>query len=145
MPQLDFILSEKERIEVVQFLFKNDCRIIPGCHYSTSKYNIVTDMEGYLKYCKEEPLLFLINDRYSFYPLELDFFENEKGKTYFIKQRHGGPTIDFFSPIIGEKENNIIGPGFIGIYEYYYHNNNKIAPNADLKNIYKLFLLKLFY
>jgi len=137
--QIDFILSEKERINVIQFALKNGCKIIPACHYSSEKYRIITDFDQYLQYSAEEPLLFMVNDKYSFYPLELDFFQRDGKKIWYINQRQGGPTIDFYSPIIGEKTEKIIGPGFIGIYEYYYHGNNKITPNSELKNLFKAF------
>jgi hypothetical protein len=139
MPQLDFILSEKERLDILEFGFKNGCRIIPNLSYTSDKYNVIVDIEEYVKNCEEVPLLFLINNRYTFYPLKLDFFESEKTKTWFIKQRCGGPSIDFFSPIIGEKKENIIGPGYIGIYEYYFHDKEKIVPNAQMINIFESF------
>lgn len=140
MPQLDFLLSEKERFEFVKFAFKNECKIIPNLHYGSDKYKVVSDLDGYLKFCNESPLLFLINSKYSYYPLELDFFDDNSGnRKFFIKQRYGGPTIDFFSPIIGEHEEKIVGAGYIGIYPYYYHHENKITPNNNLKEMYSLF------
>jgi hypothetical protein len=45
--QIDFILSEKERINVIQFALKNGCKIIPACHYSSEKYRIITDFDQY--------------------------------------------------------------------------------------------------
>jgi hypothetical protein len=67
----------------------------------------------------------------------LDFFQRDGKKIWYINQRQGGPTIDFYSPIIVKKTEKIIGPGFIGIYEYYYHGNNKITPNSELINLFK--------
>ncbi|HEV8283658.1 MAG TPA: hypothetical protein VGQ09_05070 [Chitinophagaceae bacterium] len=137
MPELDFILNEEERILVVEFAFENGCKLIPGRHYSEKKYEMCTNMEDYSRFCQNEPLLFIINKKYSIYPLEFDFFENENGKKYFIKQRCGGPTIDFYSPILGEKKDNIVGTGLLGIYTHYYHDGKKFVPNSELSNIYK--------
>lgn len=138
--QIDFILSEKERKDVIQYALKNGCKIIPSCHYAIEKYRIIESIDQYLKHSQEVPLLFFINDKYSVYPLEMDFFQKDKEKTWFIKQRYGGPTIDFYSPVIGEKTEKTIGPGFIGVYEYYYHGNSKISPNTELINLFKAFM-----
>ncbi len=95
-------------------------------------------MEGFKKYCKEGPLLFLLNQKYSFYSLELGSFKKEGVEKYYVKQRYGGPTIDFFTPIFGERENNTIGPGFLSIHPSYYHKKIEFVPNEDLKSYYRL-------
>jgi hypothetical protein len=139
MTQVDFFLSESERNNFIEHCIKEGCMIIPDQHYDTDKYLVATTMHQYQQYCKKNPLLFIISKKYSTYPLELDYFEDEGKKKYFIKQRHGGPTIDFFSPVVGEIEDNIVGPGYLGIYPFYYHNNQKFVPNKSLIDFYKLF------
>lgn len=139
MTQVDFFLSEEERVEFIKFCFKHGCAAIPDQHYNVDKYIVATDITQYEQYCKKSPLLFITSKRFSVYPLELDYFEDEGKKKYFIKQRHGGPSIDFFSPIIGELEDNIVGPGYIGIYPFYYHDTKKYVPNKGLTDFYKLF------
>lgn len=139
MTQVDFYLSEPERIEFIQYCFKHGCYIIPDQRYDTDKYVVATDMDQYEQHCKKSPLLFITSDKFSVYPLELDYFEDEGKKKYFIKQRHSGPSIDFFSPVIGEIEDNIVGPGYIGIYPFYYRDDKKYVPNKSLTDFYKLF------
>lgn len=139
MSQVDFFLSEKERIEFSKYCFRHDCNIIPDKHYNTDKYIAATNMEEYERYCKKSPLLFITSKKFTVYPLELDHFEDGGKEKHFIKQRHGGPTIDFFSPIIGELEDNIVGPGYIGIYPFYYRDNKKYVPDKSLIDFYKLF------
>jgi hypothetical protein len=102
MLQFDFILSEKERLAFLEFVFKNECTIVPDRRFEKKKYEVVTDIESYFNYAKDSPLLFFLNKRYSIYPLELESLDTDKGKRYFIMQRYGGPAIDFFSPIIGK-------------------------------------------
>ncbi len=139
MSQVDFFLSEKERAGFIEHCFRHGCSIIPEQHYNTDKYIIVSNMEQYKKYCKKSPLLFITSKKFSVYPLELDHFEDGDQKKYFIKQRHGGPTIDFFSPVIGEFEDNIIGPGYIGIFPYYYRVDKKYVPENGFIDLYKSF------
>ncbi|MEO5583681.1 MAG: hypothetical protein ABIR66_13405 [Saprospiraceae bacterium] len=138
MPQFDFIINEKERIKVIQFAFKNGCKIVPGGHYQTNTYPEITNISGYEKNCKDDPLLFLLNEKYSFNPLEFDSFTKENKKTFFLQQRHGGPAIDFFSPIHGERQNKIVGPGLIAIYPTYYVGDKTVVPNKEFKDIYNL-------
>lgn len=141
MIQLDFFLSEVERVQFIQYCFGYGCNIIPNQHYDRNKYTIITSMGEYQQYCKRSPFLFITSNKFSTYPLELDYFEVGEGKKYYIKQRHGGPTIDFFSPIVGEIEDNIVGPGYIGIYPFYYRNNMKYVPNKSLMDFYKIFTM----
>jgi hypothetical protein len=141
MSQVDFFLSEKERLEFIQYCFKHGCNIIPNQHYNTDKYLIASNMEQYEKYCKKSPLLFITSNKFSMHSLELDYFEVDDKRRYFIKQRYGGPTIDFFSPVIGELEDNVVGPGHIGIYPFYYHGSKRFVPNKFLTEFYKLFTI----
>jgi hypothetical protein len=137
MPQLDFFLNGIERDNFIEFAFKNNFKLVPDNHFDSNNYQIINDVDTYLKLAKTTPLIFLLNDKYSFFPLELDFFEKGGRNVYFIKQKCGGPVIDFYSPIAGEIENGIVGPGFVGCYPFYYHNNKKIVPHFELSNSYK--------
>lgn len=137
MPQLDFYLCEKERVEVLDFAFKNGFRIIPSCDFLEKKYKVIDDINFYTEFGRETPLLFLVNSKFSEYPLEFDSFKSDDGITkYYLKQRRGGPTIDFFSPVIGEIEEKVVGPGFIGIYPFYYHGEKKFVPKRQLAEQY---------
>lgn len=62
----------------------------------------------------------------------MDFFEKESKKIYFIKQRYGGPCIDFCSPVLAKIENKRIGSGFLNIYPSFYHYDQKITHNDSL-------------
>ena len=138
MPQTDFFICNQERAEFAAFAFDKKCKIIPDVHYDNARYCITSDINEYLKYCSDAPLLFLTNGLYSFYPLEFSSFEKDNVKKFYIKQRCGGPTIDFYTPIMGEIKNGIIGPGFIGIYPHYFHSDVLFVPNAELKIMYNI-------
>lgn len=138
MPQLDFILSEGERIAFVEYAFQVGCSIVPDRNYDLEKYDTAYDLKGYNQFCINQPLLFLQNKRFTAYQLEIKQFEKEGDQKFYIKPRYGGPTIEFYSPIIGEREGGIIGPGFLGIYPYYFHEKNKFVPNSDFKDVYQL-------
>jgi hypothetical protein len=137
MIQLDFFLSESERVDLIKYCFKYDCKIIPDSHYDSQNYIVAGDISEYEKFCKRSNLLFITSSRFSNHPLELDYFDKEGKKKFFVKQRYGGPTLDFFCPVVGEIESNTVGPGFIGMYPYYYHGNKKFVPNKNLTDFFK--------
>lgn len=143
MKQIDFILSELERINFIKYCFEHGCHVVPDLRYDSDEYIVATDINLYYEYCKKSPLLFITSKKFSVYPLELDYFEDGNKKRYFINQRHGGPTIDFYSPIIGEIEDNTVGPGYIGIFPFYYRNREKFVPNKGLIDLYKFFTVYL--
>lgn len=138
MAQLDFFFSIEDRELFIEYCFNKKCFIIPHLPYKSSEYITLISL---IQYKKCEPhTIFSIGDNTFFnYPLKLDFNIIDNEKKYFIIQREGGPTIDFFSPVFGQLENNIIGPGYIGIYPYYYNEAEKIYPSVTLKAHYNDF------
>ncbi len=73
MTQVDFFLSEKERVDFIKYCFKHDCSVVPDKHYDTDKYIVATDMDQYKQYCKKSPLLFITSKKFSAHLLEFDF------------------------------------------------------------------------
>lgn len=138
MAQIDFFLCEEERLDLIKFAFQQRYRIVPDKHYGSGEYKVAETLEDYSSFAKDSALLFLLHDSYTVYPLVMDFIEKEGGRRYYIKQRYGGPTIDVYSPVFGERENRTIGSGFIGIYPFYYAEaGGKLTPDPALKVQYE--------
>lgn len=137
MPQFDFVLCEDERNLVIEFCFSTGCEIVPDTYYDTGKYITVSNKEEYLKDDNARPLIFLVNSKYTNYPLEMKEIIRNGNKKYYIKPRQGGPAIELYSPVIGERENRIVGPGFISFYPFYYKGEEKIFPNDEFKKTYQ--------
>ena len=69
----------------------------------------------------------------------MDYYDKDANREYYIMQRHGGPTIEFLSSLIFEKEDEI-GTGFISIYPFYYRGNEELIPQQEFRDLYKLFV-----
>lgn len=138
MAQIDFFLCNSDRIDFIKQCFSHGYHVVPDINYQTKKYLEASTIEEYEVYCKNVPYLFMISDRFSSYPMEFDSFTKEgEGEIFFLKKRYGGPTIDFYSPIRGEFENKIVGPGFLGIYPFFYSQEDKITSGNEVKDAYK--------
>ena len=136
MSTVNFFLSKQERRGFFESCFEYRCRIIPHLHYGENSYYELKSIEEYHEYGELCPLISIVNDSYQQYPLEMDFFEKESKKTYFIKQRYGGPCIDFYSPVLAEIENKKIGPGLLSIYPFFYHSDQKITKSDFLSDFF---------
>ena len=135
MAQLDFFLSIKDREHFIEYCFDNKRHMIPHLSYSSPSYITLKNLTEYNR-CEPHTLFSIVEEKFFNYPLKLDFNIIDNKKKYFIVQREGGPTIDFFSPVFGQIENKVIGPGYIGVYPYYYKNNEKIYPDTNFKECY---------
>ena len=138
MASINFFLSQQERKFFLELCFEHKCKIVPHMHYEDNAYYALKNIEEYCEYGERCPMISIVNDSYQLYPLEMDFFEKESKKKYFIKQRYGGPCVDFYSPIFVEKENNKVGPGFMNIYSVYHHYGQQFIPSPSLSETYDI-------
>ena len=134
---MNFFFSKADRADFVEYCLNIGYTIIPDLDYVDNSYSIITSVEHYNEYMDECPRFFIVHNNYKKYPLEMDSFEKSGTLHYYIKQRYGGPAIDFSSAIIAEKNKNKIGIGLISIYPTYYHYNEKFIPDEKLKQAYK--------
>jgi hypothetical protein len=125
-----------ERQLLFDFCFEQGCMLIPNMHYNDNSYLLLKNTEEYIKYAERCPLVSVVKHNYQVYPLEMDFFERESKKIYYVKQRFGGPFIDFYSPVLSETEKNKVGPGFMSIYSFYHHYNQQFIPSPPLSETY---------
>jgi hypothetical protein len=138
MAQLDFYLSRQDKIELVEFLFAKGAKLIPSVDYPTEGYIELHTHIEYEEYVDKNVLMHIIHPSYTSIKLQMDFFEKRGKKVFYICQRHGGPTIDFYSPgKIVEDGINFIGPGFISTYSYHWIKGEKTPIGSELKSFYK--------
>ncbi len=138
MAELNLFFNLKEREDFVRYCFNQECIIVPDSDYEDNSYYLIKNMEQYLNYIEECVGFFIISDKYKRFPLEMRSFEKNDQKKYYIRQRYGGPSIDFYTPFFAEKKYNKVGPGLISIYPFYYHYNEKFIPDDELKRVYNL-------
>ncbi|RKR84186.1 hypothetical protein BDD43_4413 [Mucilaginibacter gracilis] len=140
MAEMNFFFNLKEREGFINYCFDNDCVIIPDSNYEDNSYYLIKNINQYHGYMKECVGFFIVSDKYKQFPLEMRSFEKDGKLNYYIRQRYGGPSVDFYTPIFAEMESNKIGPGLISIYPFYYHYNEKIIPGNELKQTYNLLI-----
>ncbi|MBB3057921.1 hypothetical protein [Mucilaginibacter gotjawali] len=140
MAEMNFFLNLNEREDFVKFCFDNAFTIIPDMQYEDNSYYVIKILGHYRKYMNECVRFFIISEKYKAYSLEMDNYEKDNKRIYYIMQRYGGPSIDFYTPFFAERNYNKIGPGSIGIYPFYYHYNEKFIPDSELKNAYNLLI-----
>lgn len=133
MAQVDFFLCKEEKMNFAELLFKFGFWMIPDLHYRDNSYITISTLKEYESYASNNFLLFIVHPETFLYDLEMNSFEKEGSLYYYIQQRHGGPTIDFYSPGAIEIRDQKIGPGFLGNYPFFYHNKEKVY--LDQKSI----------
>lgn len=138
MAQMDFYLSRQDKIELVEFLFLKGAKLVPSLHYPTEGYIELSTLDEYEKHVDENILIHITHPSFTTRRLEMDFFEKDGKRVFYICQRYGGPTIDFYSPgKIIENGISFIGPGFISIYPYSWNGKEKVPASSELKSFYK--------
>ncbi|MCG2618206.1 hypothetical protein LZZ85_28180 [Terrimonas sp. NA20] len=137
MSQIDFFVCNSERRDLLSLCLGNGLTLIPDMHYQDNSYMSIKDFDGLELYNDNSPKFYLTSQKFTFYPFKIDSVINSGRLIYYIVQRQGGPYIDFFTPVLGEVNNNIIGPGFVGIFPFYYNGLQKIHPNQEFIKAYK--------
>ena len=132
MASLNFRLSEKELITLIEHIISKGCYLILDIILPTPKLIYIYNIDDMKKYCSE-----LIT--YSFLILHQDYYEcpifqiHLKNGNYIIRQRYGGPTIYliYFTSVCN---------GTIDYYPYYYYEETdyyQIRPPEALVKIYR--------
>jgi hypothetical protein len=142
MADLNFYLSNAEKIELLELLYSEDCKIVPDLEYDSPEYIVLDDIDKCLKYIdiNSPNLLFIIHSKFSSYPLRLEPIKKQDKIKYYIRQRYGGPSLSLYITGLYNKENILfLGHGFLSYYAYYYDpiNNQKLITPEDLKSIFK--------
>lgn len=142
MAQLNFYLGEEDKINLMSFIFSEGGYIIPALQYDKSNYTVIKSTEDYLPFVNKSVLLFIVHESYFQEPLAWDTIKKEGRELFYIPQRTGGPTIDFYSPGIIDKDGiRFIGQGSISYYASYQsivQRSNIEAPESQ-----KIFYRKL--
>lgn len=142
MPQLDFYLDEKDKIDLISFIFSEGGYIIPALNYETPAYSIIKSTDEYRSFVNRSNLFFIVHDSYFREPLTWETVNKEGKELFYIPQRVGGPTIDFYSPgIIDRDSTRFIGQGNISHYTSYQSSVRK--SNLEAPETQKIFYKKL--
>lgn len=141
MAQIDFFLCGDEKMEIANMLFSLNLKMIPDLSYESKGYIVIKNKEEYKEYVDRNILMFVVDESSDVYnSMVFGSFEKDGKTSFFVRQRYGKAAIDFYSLGVIEKEEHKIGPGFIGIYPFYYDNKgNEFYPSeSDKVNFKKL-------
>jgi len=142
MAHLDFYLDEKDKVNLMSFIFSKGGYIIPSLHYEKPTYTVITCSDEYHSFVNRSILFFVVHESYFKEPLTWETINKEGKEVFYIPQRTGGPTIDFYSPGIIDKDGTrFVGQGSISHYPSYQstvQGSNVAAPETQ-----KIFYKKL--
>ncbi|MBT1688275.1 hypothetical protein [Dawidia soli] len=146
MAQVDFYLDLKDKIDLISLVLEEGGYAVPAIHYEAPIYHEIRCIDDYLLYANTSVLLFIVHDSYFKEQLVWETIDKERKQFYYLRQRVGGPTIDFYSPGVIEKNGTrFVGQGNITYYTSYQSpsaGKNTEAPEAQ-KILYKKLLKQI--
>jgi hypothetical protein len=140
MAQLDFYLNGNDKNSLVSYVLSEGGYLVPDINYNGPKFNVIDNLEDYQLHVNQNRLLFILHNSYSKQSLTWRKIQKENKTVYYIPQRVGGPTIDFYSPGLIEKDGqHYIGPGNVSHYPSYFDTalNSYLSVSEELKLFYK--------
>lgn len=139
MSQIDFFFCREDKMQLADLIFKSGAKMIIEGNYDSPNFTTVSTLYEYEEYTMDNILMLIIHSETLKHPLEWATFKKEEKEKFFLRQKYGGPTIDFYSPGMVEKKDKKIGPGFLASHFFYYHGKDKFYPNEFYKNLFKTF------
>jgi len=95
MAEISFYINDKERTELIEFILSKGTEVVPDILYPTKRYKVISSVEHYISAMEKDMCkYFLLDDNYTFEPLDFLEIDFESGNQYKISQRIGGPYID---------------------------------------------------
>ncbi len=140
MAETKFLLSDSDTLLIAELVISEGGLLVPDCDYKESIYVVLSTLEQFKEYRKLTNQFFILHESWDSEPLEMKSFSSRDGDVnYFIVQKCGGPTIDYFSTgeyLEGERKR--IGKGFLSYYPQYWSPKNQcyIKVPSELKYFY---------
>src|SRR3990172_5733752 len=117
MPELGLFLSWRDIEEFVECALREGAVLIPHLHYDTPEYVTLRNRASFNDFRRKTSLFFILRSSSLVSPLEMDSFVKKGKRFFFIIQRSGGPTIDFFAA--GDfrgSHQHLVGPSSLGYH-----------------------------
>jgi hypothetical protein len=140
MPQLDFFLVREDELRLIRLIFELGAELVVGGQHDSPKYK---RLKGTIEYLEERQrgacLFHVVSETYNQSPLAMGQVDDGPNRgRYFVRQRTGGPTIDFFSPAPPGGDKVLLAPSMLGYYRTYLNtltSQNENVP-AELKRVF---------
>lgn len=143
MSELDFILGDNEQFALIEEIMADGAVFTPYFAYESPQYFNILDAKSVFRIAQNRKNLgpfFVSWKGEDLHPYEFEMVNRPEGVRYFLKQRHGGPYMDFVaSKTIQNEGKATITSGFIAIYrDYWISQTGKAVPASQvLQNRYK--------
>lgn len=123
--------------DFVDAIIARGAALVPNVDWETSQFDRIRTISEFRVY-RSANLFFIVSDEYEESPLLLKAHKGKPG--YYVFQRNGGPTIDWFVPRRSTQNGKTkLTPGFVSHYPSYWSTRaeeNLRAPRA-LKAFYR--------
>ena len=142
MAQINFYMTDYERIDLFCYICRQGGGLIPNLLYQTDSYNTVAHVEQFVNIQQNESVhFFIISPSFQIEPLIMSkncFFEES---IYSIYQRKGGPYIDI-SFYRGFADDAVVKYKCTNLDYYgrfiHYNNHDEFKATEELKAFYNL-------
>jgi hypothetical protein len=138
MAQIDLYLCKEEKLRLARTVFDMGLRMIPDLSYNAEEAIFITTLSEYEQYAYKSILMFIVDSTVSERSVVFGSFDKDGKTSFFLRQRYGFASIDFYSPGEIEMTEHRIGPGFLGNYPFYYDRESvKLYPSEKDKTVFK--------
>lgn len=140
MPELGFILTQDEEMRVIRHALSMGTWFVPDIGHETAEPLRIETYAEYEHHRKMTRLFFIAHRSFSTTPLEMRETLRDEHRVYRIKQRNGGPVIDFLSSVEFHEDGKAkINPGFLAFHRTFWNANaqENQVPKPSLVTAYR--------
>jgi len=96
MPEMEFYITDDERMELFDYVTNNEGVFVPALHYNKPEATPIQSKAELIKCIYEQVVgFYVISPRFQTEPLTFDRLGENNEDKYYIMQRYGGPYIRF--------------------------------------------------
>ena len=138
MAQLDFCFCREEKFELATLIFSMGLKMIPDLSYSVEQATFIGSISEYEPYLSQNALMLIVSSDIDQKLLVWGSFERAGVRSFFVRQRSGVASTDFYSPGLVEATEHRIGSSVVAEHSFYYSKDgSKLYPSDRDKFVYK--------
>ena len=107
-------------MQLATTVFERGLRMIPDLPYETENPVFIGAVSDYEPYASKNILMFIVDSHVKDKSIVFGYFDKDGKRSFFVRQRYGVVSVDFYSPGLIEAAEHRIGPGYLGNYPFYY-------------------------
>jgi hypothetical protein len=120
MSEIEFLMTNAERIALLRKVLEEGAAIIPDKQYAEKKCSLITSLDQ-IDDLLDHRLYFVLRSDWKVEDLVMRSFSKDGQETYHLAQRYGGPTINMLLYPEGSLDGQpVLGRGSLHYYPFYY-------------------------